>query len=203
MTNISDEILVAAVELLGRAGQRGTVRVQGQSMLPTLQSGDLLAVDFDRARLRRGGLLLYRQMEYLVVHRLLSHTTSKEGRPSLRTRGDGLSQFDPFLDPENVIGRVLATSADGKRWRDECSALARLYGYAAAAHALSWGYVGITAGFADRAVRKLCRIKTPFRAVIARVDLGSMTCAHVLFFKLCHPIIDNPVQSEDGGIPTA
>jgi len=203
MTHISDEMLYAAVEMLGRAGQRGTVRVQGQSMMPTLQSGDLLAIDFDRARLRRGRLLIYRQVEYLVVHRLLGHASSDDGRPSLRTRGDGLSQFDPFLDPENVIGQVLATSSDGKRWRDECNALARLYGDAAAYHGLFWGYLGIAAGFADRAVRKLFRLKTPFRAVIAWVDLMSMTCAHVLFFRLCHPVIENPVQSEDGGFPTA
>lgn len=196
MKHISDDMLFAAVELLGRAGQRGTVRVQGQSMLPTLRSGDLLAVDFSQAPMRRGGLLLYRQVQYLVVHRLLGHSISPEGRPALRTRGDGQPQFDPFLDPAQVVGHVLATSADGCLWRDQCSAGARCYGYAAVLHALFWGYLGIAAGLADRAARKLCRLKTPFRAMVAAVDRAFMRCAHRLFFTFCHPVIDNPVHAE-------
>ena len=67
----SIEWLDQAVEMLGRSGQRGTLRVQGRSMLPILREGRQMLVDFSATGFRRGELILFRMGEYLVVHRLL------------------------------------------------------------------------------------------------------------------------------------
>ncbi|HKQ62516.1 MAG TPA: S24/S26 family peptidase, partial [Candidatus Polarisedimenticolaceae bacterium] len=110
------ELLDAAVELLGRAGRRGTVRVQGQSMTPTLASGQTLGVEFAPEALRRGDLLLFRQQDYLVVHRLLGPASFPDGRRCWRTRGDGMLALDPPVDPARVVGRVVAVQL-GEEWR--------------------------------------------------------------------------------------
>jgi phage repressor protein C with HTH and peptisase S24 domain len=79
---LSGEFLDAAVDLMGRAGRGGTVRVRGRSMVPTLTEGQLLAIEFSPDRLSRGDMLVYRQEGLLMVHRLLGHARTPDGRPS-------------------------------------------------------------------------------------------------------------------------
>ena len=76
---LSNELLDEAVGLLGRNGQRGTLRVQGRSMLPLLREGQEMRVDFERGPWRRGDLLLFRMGRFLVVHRLLSDGSPDAG----------------------------------------------------------------------------------------------------------------------------
>ena len=52
--------------------------------------------------------MLYRQLDYLVVHRMLGSAWLAGGGPGLRTRGDGKPGLDPPLDARQVRGRVVA-----------------------------------------------------------------------------------------------
>ena len=98
-TRLKAELVLAAVELMGRAGRLGTVRVQGESMNPTLRPGQLLAVDFSPEGTARGDMLLFRQGDLLLVHRRVASAPPLDGRSRFRTRGDGVLDLDPPVDP--------------------------------------------------------------------------------------------------------
>ena len=95
----------AAVELLARTGTRGTMIVRGTSMEPTLAPGSVIEVDFSPAHIRAGDLLVFRQAELIVVHRLVS---GRRGGKLLRTQGDACPDPDPPVARDDVLGRVTA-----------------------------------------------------------------------------------------------
>ena len=193
------ELLDAAVEMLGRAGGHGRVRVQGASMMPTLEAGQTLAVEFSPARIGRGDLLVFRQANYLVVHRLLGRTRFPDGRPSLRTRGDGKIGLDPHVAPDRVLGRVTAVQGrDG--WWDVRSPAARGYARMVALHDLFWAAVGAVAYLGDRAFRRL-RIRTRLRDWAERVDRALLRLAHRALFRLAHSRVRLPEFRDVGGQP--
>jgi len=121
------ELVLAAVDLMGDAGRSGRVRVQGNSMLPTLLPGQELYVTFTSECPRRGEMLVFRQGDLLLVHRVLGHARPLNGKPRLRTRGDGVLVLDPAVDYERIIGRVEAFG-DERGWRSAGGRAAALYG---------------------------------------------------------------------------
>ena len=166
-------MLDAAVDLLGRAGQQGVVEVQGASMMPTFRDVPRVAVEFEVGDPSFGDVLVFRQRGILVVHRLIGR-----GR-RYRMRGDGTIGFDPWLEPSDVVGRVLALE-QGERWIDVRGPLARLYGRAVAFHNLFWG--GLGAALA----RWGGRVGDDWRWRLGRLDQFTLRIAHALFFRLCH-----------------
>src|SRR5262249_55860217 len=74
-------------ELLVRSGGEGTITIRGESMVPTLAAGCAVRVRFGARKPRFGDLIVFRQANYLAVHRYLGPARSG-GRPRLRTRGD-------------------------------------------------------------------------------------------------------------------
>ncbi len=179
-------LLDAAVALLGSTGRLGTVRVLGDSMTPTLPPGSMLCVDFAPTELGRGDLLVFRQAGYLAVHRLLGPATFPDGRPCLRTRGDGAPALDPPLDRSSVIGRAVAVRRDGA-WRDLGRGGARAYAVLLAFHDLGWAGAGVAADrTADRILRAV-RLPLSLRGAFARVDAGLLRAADRLLFRLVHP----------------
>ena len=178
-------LLDAAVSLLGDAGRSGVVRVLGESMRPILPPGSLLHVDFAPAGLRRGDLVLFRHGELLAVHRLLYRTRDREGRPRLRTRGDNVLALDPAVDPERVIGRVVALRRDGI-WRDLTRPPARVYATLLALHDFFWTGSSVLAGRTlDRAFRAL-RLPLSTRGVIVRTDGALLRAADRILFRAMH-----------------
>jgi hypothetical protein len=188
-------LLDAAVDLMGRAGRGGTVRVRGHSMRPTLSPGEVLAVRFSPDEIRRGDLLLFRQADYLVVHRFLGPARTREGRSCLRTRGDALIALDPPLDRANVIGTVVAVQRDGE-WIGLEGSRARLYARAVALHDLVWAAAGVAA---VRVGRRLARLG--FGARLARLpaalDWRLLGLAHRLLFHRLHPAVPPPEQAPE------
>ena len=179
------ELLAAAVDLLGDGSAAGIpVRDGDVSMKPTLVAGQLLWVEFAAPDLRPGDVLLFRQQDYLVVHRLLGRSRFPDGRPSLRTRGDGWNGLDPHLDPDKVVGRVVA-ARDGLGWWDLRRTGARAYARTLAWHNLFWAAAGSGAGFVDRVVLRR-PARGPLRATIAALDRGLLALAHALCFRLAH-----------------
>jgi len=191
INGIDPLLLDAAVALMGHAGRLGIVRVLGESMRPILPPESLLSVDFAPADLRRGDLLLFRQGQYLAVHRLLFHSTDREGRPCLRTRGDNVLALDPPVDPARVIGRVTAMRRDGE-WRDLMTPRARLYAALLAYHDFFWtGSSAVADRTLDRAFRAL---HVPFspRRTVARLDGALLRAADRLFFRAIHAPVPPP-----------
>jgi hypothetical protein len=177
------EWVLAAVELMGHAGRRGTVRVRGESMQPTLRPGQLLAVDFAPQRLSRGDMLVFRQGDLLLVHRLLGSARPKDGRPRLRTRGDGTLGLDPPVDLDRVVGRVIALE-DGSRWRTTRDRRARTYAWCLAWHDLFWAAV---AGVSPRRLQ--------WR--VAVVDRRLLRAVHRTLFNRLHADVPRPEALDD------
>lgn len=190
------EVLDAAVELMGRGGRGGTVRVQGQSMLPTLRPGELLAVRFGSQRSRTGDLLLFRQADYLVVHRLLGPARRRGGARRLRTRGDGVLGLDPPVDPARIVGRAIAVKR-AEQWRGFESLGARLYARGLAWHDLFWAATGVAAYFVDRVLRRLRLPRGLIRGVGA-VDRWLLQRVHGLLFERLHPPVAPPAEATAG-----
>ena len=184
------ELVLAAVDLMGRADRRGTVRVLGESMQPTLRPGQLLAVEFAPQRLARGDMLIFRQGDLLLVHRLLGPARPLEGRPRLRTRGDGTLALDPPVELDRVIGRVVAV-ADGEKWRTTRDRPARAYARCLAWHDLFWAGVATVTQRIDRGLYKL-RIPWRLRPAVASVERRLIRLAHRAFFDRVHADVPRP-----------
>ena len=184
------ELVLAAVDLMGRAGRRGTVRVRGESMQPTLRPGQLLAVEFAPERLARGDMLIFRQDDLLLVHRLLGPARPIQGRPRLRTRGDGALSLDPPVDVDRVIGRVVAL-ADGEHWRTTRDRPARAYAWCLAWHDLFWAVVATVSQRVDRGLHRL-RIPWRLRPAVASVERWLLRRVHRAFFDRLHSDVPRP-----------
>lgn len=129
---------VAAVALA--QGLSATFDVVSTSMLPTIPPDSAVHVAPAMEEPRVGDLLVFRQSDYVVVHRFLGRARTTDGRPCLRTRGDGARSLDPPVDPSAVLGRVTALRRGGQWWSMDGSP-ARLYAWAVARHLLFWAAV--------------------------------------------------------------
>jgi len=156
----------------------------GVSMLPTLVDGQRVVIKLGRRHPERGDLLLFRLNRDLVVHRLLGCTASPEGRPCLRTRGDGRQFFDPPVEGEMVEGRVIAIEADGFWW-DLRGAGAKLYALGIVLHGLLWTLASMLAKKAEGATR-LVGIGSPLQSWVGGVDRALLSLIHRLLFKRLH-----------------
>jgi hypothetical protein len=181
---LTPELLDAAVELMGQSGRHGTVRVTGRSMVPTLEEGFLLAVEFSPSRPKRGDLLVFRRDSLLVVHRLLGRARRRGGPVLLRTRGDGLPHFDPPVESTRVIARVIAVD-DGRAWRSFRTPGARLYGWLVAWHDLFWASaISVARLVTDRLAR--LGLEPPLGDWIAALDRAALRSVHALVFRALH-----------------
>jgi hypothetical protein len=188
------ELVLAAVELMGRAGRRGTVRVQGESMRPTLRPGQMLEVDFAPGRTARGDMLVFRQGQMLLVHRLLGPARPHEGRSRLRTRGDGVLTLDPPLDLDRIVGRVVAIE-DREGWRSTRRLPARLYAGCLAWHDLFWAAVGVVLRRLDRRLPR-AKIRRWCLPAVQAVDRRLLRCVHGALFARLHATVPKPEVPE-------
>jgi hypothetical protein len=178
-------MLDAAVELMGKSGGLGSVAIAGTSMLPTFTGVERLAVEFSPARLEYGDVLVFRQRGILVVHRLVQHRR-RQGSHRLRTRGDGTIAFDPWLDPDSVIGRVVAIGYADGTWRNVRNFLARCYGHALGLHGLVWGGMGASAAKLGGSTGE------DWRWRLGRLDFFKLRVVHSVFFRALHPRVPAP-----------
>jgi hypothetical protein len=116
-----------------------TLDVTSDSMRPTLPAGAGVRVEPARTP-RRGDLVVFRQADYLVVHRFLGIAATPSGAVCLRARGDAARPLDPPVPPGNVLGVVVAVRRGGE-WRSLQGGLPRAYGGALAWHGLFWAWL--------------------------------------------------------------
>ena len=111
MTNSSNrhippEILNAALELWGQAGETHWIPVRGTSMLPLLREGDQLLVAHGSRETRQGDIVVFQRADGLIAHRVL-RLQAQGDRLILRTKGDNALGLDPELTESELVGRVL------------------------------------------------------------------------------------------------
>jgi signal peptidase I len=86
------------------------LKVSGVSMVPVLWPGDLLTVHpIEPGNFTPGSVLVFRQNNRLVVHRLLR----REGA-QLVTRGDSRPCLDAPVSSAEILGRVEAAQRNGR-----------------------------------------------------------------------------------------
>jgi hypothetical protein len=149
------------------------------SMVPTLHPGQRVAVERAGETRKRGELLLFRGGGERVVHRYLGPASTERGAPCLRTRGDANPMLDAPLDPEDVLGRVVACERDGVWW-DFGGAAGELYGLGAALHDLFWAVAAHAAGKLDSLIRRPGGVVRPWIVAWDRRLLG---LAHRVFLQ--------------------
>jgi hypothetical protein len=154
-------------------------------MLPTFARIERLAVEFSPTGLAFGDVLVFRQRGMLVVHRLVQRH-QRGGSLRLRTRGDGTISLDPWVDPESVIGRVVAVGDVGGTWRNLRNLRARLYGRALGLHGLVWGGLGAVV------LKSGGRHGPDLHRRLGRLDCFTLRLTHWALFRALHPIVPAP-----------
>jgi hypothetical protein len=97
-------------ELLAR-GYGVRFRASGGSMRPAICDGDLITVEpAAAARLALGNVIVYRQLDRLFAHRVVSVGADDAGRQRLLLRGDAAPVCDAPISPAQVLGEVVAVS---------------------------------------------------------------------------------------------
>jgi hypothetical protein len=95
--------LVADV-LRSNGGLQVRLLLRGESMLPTLWPGDVVAIEscsIDDAR--PGEIVLALRDDRFVLHRLIDSCTAK----GFLLRGDSMPDLDPLFPPEALVGRLV------------------------------------------------------------------------------------------------
>jgi len=162
-------------------------------MVPTLFEGQVLAIEFSPGSLSRGDMLVYRQDGMLMVHRMLGPARFPDGRPSLRTRGDGLPTFDPHLEQSRVVGRVIALQT-GEGWRSTRGGLARAYARCLACHDFFWAAGAVCARGIEGALGTV-GLRLPLRRWVTAADRRSLGLAHRCLFRWAHPVGPAPAEA--------
>jgi hypothetical protein len=193
----STDWMDAAVRLMGRAGRRGVLRIQGISMIPTFRPGRTIEVEFGTGEVRTGEVLLFRQSGNLVVHRFLARVRSRKAGACLRTRGDGVSKLDPPLKEDAVVGRVVAVERAGG-WRSLQGSRARFYAVMAAWHDHFWAAASVAAERLDRRLGKL-GMPEILRRMVVPCDRLALRLADRLLFRACHRRVEPSVFPEKAG----
>lgn len=98
------------VDLLER-GHAVRFQARGDSMYPAIRDDDYLNVEpiADRARIRRGEVVVMLAERGLTVHRVLAHRGD-----TILARGDNAPDVDPPLHCSRVIGVVVSVEREGK-----------------------------------------------------------------------------------------
>jgi hypothetical protein len=144
-------------------------------MEPTLRSGDRARVRPATAPPRFGDLILFRQRDYLVLHRFLGPVRGAGGGGPYRARGDGRLRLDPPVGRGDIVGSAVELEARyGRRRLDSFGA--RLYSVGVGFHSLVWGLAGIVFGNPESTGSKRC----------ARLDAALLHTSHALLFRVFH-----------------
>ncbi len=110
---IPSRILEAALALWRQAEGEHFLPISGRSMLPLIREGDQILVSHGLAQAGRGDILVFRQGNQLVAHRMLSRNTA-DGASQFLTKGDNVLRPDPLVPAAEILGRVLLIRRGGR-----------------------------------------------------------------------------------------
>jgi signal peptidase I len=110
---LSDAAIDAVLNIWADAERQNIVPIEGVSMHPFLQHGDQALLKHGLRGLQTGDIIVFRQDNQLVAHRLLA--LRSDG--SCLTKGDNVQFTDPVVTADQVVGRVLAVNRNGRVMR--------------------------------------------------------------------------------------
>jgi signal peptidase I len=111
--------LEAALAAWKQSGGEHLIPIGGRSMLPLIRDGDRVLVRHGQTEVRRGDIVVFRQGDQLIAHRVLRICQGDTGRDTGRdaghdtdlifiTKGDNVLHLDRPLPGSKILGRVLA-----------------------------------------------------------------------------------------------
>lgn len=96
----------ATLRELLQTGHTARFRASGDSMYPSIRSGDYLdVVSCGTSELRRGDVILAATERGLTAHRIV-RIEEDDGSPRITTRGDNALRSDCPIAPADILGRV-------------------------------------------------------------------------------------------------
>ena len=105
-----DTVEGLAAEVLCRFGEV-RLRVTGSSMLPSIQPGDVLTIHrCVMSSVEAGAIVLFTRDGRLFAHRAVARWNTH-----LVTRGDALELQDPSVRQDQLLGRVVTLTRNGRR----------------------------------------------------------------------------------------
>lgn len=111
--HISSDVVDATLDIWGKVGKRSQIRITGNSMRPLFRAGDRILIQHGVDGFRRGDVLVFRVADQIVVHRLLD-IRADQNRSYLLTKGDSVLRPDPWFSCDQVIGRVIGFTRNGR-----------------------------------------------------------------------------------------
>jgi hypothetical protein len=92
-------------------GQLLRLRSRGSSMIPALREGDVVTV-IAQKRCRIGDIILFRQGDSLVMHRVVAKSASR-----IITKGDALGRLDEPITSQDIWGFAVSVESHGKTYQ--------------------------------------------------------------------------------------
>ena len=87
-------------------------RALGSSMFPIIRSGDLVTIKpFETTNLVLGDIILFKNNDKFFLHRIIKKINSNNSLIFI-TKGDFLSSSDPYIDSEQVLGKLITLERD-------------------------------------------------------------------------------------------
>jgi signal peptidase I len=140
------------------------IEVNGWSMTPLVRPGDEVFVEFGTRAPAFGEIVVYRQGDLMIVHRLVWRQSSGSEQ-LLITRGDGMPLFDPPVPSSNVLGVVRSCRRPGSTSNIGVAASGR--------PARAAGSISVASGFLLTLVERLPRvIREPLRPIARALVLS-------------------------------
>ena len=105
--------ITPAIEIWGETDREIHLRIQGDSMSPLIMAGDCISLRFtDPGSLKIGDIIVFREDENLIVHRLLKKR-SVNGKGWLCQKGDNLSGCS-WIPEDRLLGKVESIQGTGR-----------------------------------------------------------------------------------------
>jgi hypothetical protein len=90
-------------------------------MAPLIEDGDLLVIRHGNQDIQLGDVLVFRTHRAYCAHRVVRIMKKWNGKDSFLMKGDARTSFDPPVEREQVLGKVVAVEGSRKRMDLEAS----------------------------------------------------------------------------------
>jgi signal peptidase I len=114
--------IIETIKSVLESGKFVELPATGYSMFPTLRPGDRVLVKpvIKDEMPEPGSIVVFRDNDQLIIHRLIKILQNEEGNNSFEARGDSRSMSDKILPVQHIIALAVSYKRAGKEYRLKC-----------------------------------------------------------------------------------